>query len=194
MLDAPPFRRVTFVAVLGLLLTQATLARAFTIIITEAKTPLVPNSVLELAKRLGYYKREGVDVKFVRVRGTPMALAAMIAGQGDMANVSLGSLLALSARSHGRFRAVSSPNKNLSFMIVGRKSIASIDGLRGKKFGVGQIGSLDYTLSWQVLRNRGFDPKELEVLSIGHPHAVAGAPRRQNRRHYSLLRQLGDAS
>ncbi|HEU5018653.1 MAG TPA: ABC transporter substrate-binding protein [Pseudolabrys sp.] len=146
-------------------------ASAFTIVVTEPQTPLVPNSVIELAARMGYFKREGVNVDFMHVSGTPTAIAALLSGHGDMANVSLQSLLKLSARGETGIRAVASPNKSLSFMIVGRDSIASLSDLRGKIFGIGQPGTLDNTLTWQVLRHGGLDPKELRVVSVGHPHS-----------------------
>jgi len=171
MFASQRFLATSFAVALCITPLRSAYSRPFTVIVTEAQTPLVPNSLIELAERLGYYRREGVDVKFVRVRGTPLALSALIAGQGDMANVSLQSLLALSARGKTRFRAVSSPSKTFSFMIVGRDSIDSPAALRGKKFGIGQVGSLDYSLSWQVMRSYGVDPKGLHVLTIGHPQA-----------------------
>jgi NitT/TauT family transport system substrate-binding protein len=146
-------------------------ANAFTIVVTEPRTPLVPNSVLELAARMGYFKQEGVDVEFMHVSGTPTAIAALLSGQGDMANVSLQGLLKFSARGETGFRAVGSPDKSLSFMIVGRDSIGSLNDLRGRIFGIGQPGTLDNTLTWQVLRRGGVNPKELRVVSVGHPHS-----------------------
>ncbi len=52
-------------------------ADPFQIIITEPETPLAPNSVIDLADRMGYYKKAGVDVQLIRVRATPSAVAAL---------------------------------------------------------------------------------------------------------------------
>lgn len=144
-------------------------AIAFTIVVTEPGTPLVPNSVIELAQRLGYFQREGVDVNFLRVAGTPTAMAALSAGQGDMANVSLESLLKITARGDTRFRAVASPAKSFSYVIAAREAIATVPQLRGKLFGIGQRGTLDDTLSRTVLRHKGIDPDDLRIVSVGHP-------------------------
>jgi NitT/TauT family transport system substrate-binding protein len=161
--------------VLGFAVAAAIPAQAFTIIVTESQTPLVPNSVLELADQLGYFKREGVEVDFKRVNGTPLAVAALLAGQGDMANVSLEALLKLAARGKADLRAVSSPNKSLSYVIVARKPIASLEQLPGKIFGIGQMGALDNTLTWQVLRQHGLDPDSLRVVSVGRPQSRLAA-------------------
>jgi NitT/TauT family transport system substrate-binding protein len=144
-------------------------AFAFTIVLTEPSTPLAPTSVIELAQRLGYFAREGVDVQFERVNGTPTAIAALSAGQGDMAEISVESLLKLSARGDTRFRAISSPAKSLSYVIAAREDIAALPDLRGKEFGIGQTGTLDDTLTRTVLRELGLDPGDLNIVSVGQP-------------------------
>jgi NitT/TauT family transport system substrate-binding protein len=155
------------IALLALLLP----VRAFglTIIVTEPDVPLVPNSVLELAQSLGYFAREGVNVEFNRVGGTPMAIAALSSGEGDMANVSLDALLKLRARGEARFRAVSSPSKSMSYVIVAREDVGSLTQLRGKTFGIGQSGTLDDTLTRSVLARNGLEQKDLSFVSIGQP-------------------------
>jgi NitT/TauT family transport system substrate-binding protein len=144
-------------------------ALAFTIVLTEPTTPLTPTSVIELAQQLGYFTREGVDVQFERVNGTPLAIAALSAGQGDMAEVSVESLLKLTARGDPRFRAISSPARSLSYVIVARDGIDTLQGLRNRQFGIGQAGTLDDTLTRTVLRNLGLDPGDLNIVSIGQP-------------------------
>jgi NitT/TauT family transport system substrate-binding protein len=163
------------VTALGLAPAKADPPDDITIIVTESETPLVPNSALELADSLGYFRREGVRVHFMRVAGTPLAIAALAAGEGDMANVSLEALLKLAARGDTGFRAVSSPNKSLSYVIIARKPISSVAQLRGKLFGIGQIGTLDNTLSWHVLRASGLDPQALKVVSVGQPQSRLAA-------------------
>ena len=68
-------------------------AAPFRLIVTDLEPPLVPNSVMDLAAELGYFAREGVDVELVRVQQTPSALAALEAGEGEMANVSVDAVL-----------------------------------------------------------------------------------------------------
>jgi NitT/TauT family transport system substrate-binding protein len=160
-------RRIAAVLLLALLLPVR--AFAFTIIVTDPDTPLVPNSVLELARSLGYFAREGVDVQFNRVNGTPMAVAALASGQGEMANISLESLLKLTARGETHFRAVSSPSKSMFYVIAAQEEIGSLAQLRGKTFGIGQSGTLDDTLTRAVLRTQGIEASDLNLVSVGQP-------------------------
>lgn len=144
-------------------------AAPFQIIITEPETPLVPNSVIDLAEKMGYYKKAGVDVELVRVRATPSAVAALRSGQGDMANVALDTALQLIARDQMKLRGVVSPDRALPFVIVGKKGLTSVKQLEGKIFGVGQIGSVDYVQSRNVLGNLGVDVDKVRYLAVGQP-------------------------
>lgn len=149
-------------------------AQPFRIIISETETPLVPNSVMELALQQGYFDREGVKVEFVRVQQTPMVMAALRSGEGEMANVALESLLLAVAQGAQDLRGVMSPNKSLPFMIAGRGVDKAAD-LNGKRFGIGRIGSVDHLLSMRVLQASGVDTDSLELLALGQPQSRAQA-------------------
>ncbi|RDE09922.1 ABC transporter substrate-binding protein [Pelagibacterium lacus] len=147
----------------------------FRLIVTHLEVPLVPNSVLDLAHVLGYYEREGVNVELVRVQQTPMAIAALQAGEGEMANIGVDALLQLTARGTDDLRAVASPNKSLPFLIAAKDSIATAADLGGHSFGVGRVGSLDHTLSVKVLESQGVDTDQIELVSLGQPNVRAQA-------------------
>ncbi len=147
----------------------------FRLIVTHLEPPLVPNSVMDLAVELGYFDREGVTVELVRVQQTPSALAALQSGEGDMANVGVDALLQAIAAGATDFRAVTSPNTSLPFLIAARQEIATLDFLRGASFGVGRIGSLDHSLSSRVLTSLGHDIDEAEIVTLGQPNVRAQA-------------------
>lgn len=148
-------------------------AAPFRLITTDLTPQLVPNSVMDLAVELGYFAREGVDVELVRVQQTPSAIAALRAGEGEMANVSVDAALQLVARDQMRLKAVVSPNKTLPFLIAARTGIEDPRGLEGKSFGVGRIGSLDYDLSRKVLASKGVDLDKIDFVAIGQPNVRA---------------------
>lgn len=156
-------------------LAGAAWAEPFRLIITDLETPLVPNSVMDLAEKLGYFEAEGVDVELVRVQQTPSALAALQAGEGEMANIGTDALLLLVLGGSDDLRAVTSPNKSLPFLIAARDTIASPSDLAGKSFGVGRVGSLDHSLSTKVLAAQGVDVEGLEIVSLGQPQVRSQA-------------------
>ncbi len=149
-------------------------AEPFRLIVSDAETPLVPNSVMELAKQEGYFDRAGVDVEFVRVEQSPMVMAALRAGEGEMANVSLEALLQAVGSGATDLRGVMSPNKALPYLIAG-KGVADLGALSGKRFGIGRVGSVDHLLSMRVLEAAGVDVASLELVALGQPQARAQA-------------------
>lgn len=161
----------------AVILTMAGAAQAgsLRVIVTHVAPPLVPNSVMDLAQTLGVYEREGVDVEIVRVQQTPSAIAALRSGGGDMANISVSATLQLVARDQMKLKAVVSPNKAIPFMIAAKNGISSPKALEGRTFGVGRIGSLDYSLSRLVLSSMGVDFTKLKMVAIGQPRVRAQA-------------------
>jgi NitT/TauT family transport system substrate-binding protein len=165
------FKAFAWVCIVFVALAAAAPARAdsFKLIVTETQTPLVPNSVSDLAIRLGYYKRAGVDVELVRVQQTPSAVAALRTGEGDMANIAIDTALQLVGRDQMKLKGVISPDKALPFLIAAKKTITTPADLEGKVFGVARIGSADYTVSRAALAKLGVPIDRLQYLSIGQP-------------------------
>lgn len=166
---------VVTTAIAAILLALPAMADPFRLIVTDLETPLVPNSVMDLALQGGYFERAGVEVELVRVQQTPLAVAALQAGEGEMANIAVDALIQLVARDGGDFRAVVSPNKSLPFLIAAQGRIATPADLAGKSFGVGRIGSLDHSLSMKVLAAAGVDVAGLEIVTLGQPAVRAQA-------------------
>jgi NitT/TauT family transport system substrate-binding protein len=149
--------------------------RPFRLIVTHLEPPLVPNSVMDLAVTLGYFEREGVDVELVRVQQTPSALAALRAGDGEMANIGVDAMLLAMAAGATDLRAVTSPNKSLPFLIVARDPIQDVKALQGASFGIGRIGSLDHSLSQLVIARLGGNLEASQVVTLGQPNIRAQA-------------------
>jgi NitT/TauT family transport system substrate-binding protein len=166
---------VLLTVVISIFLTNSARAEPFRIILTHLEPPLVPNSVLDLADQLGYFEREGVDVELVRVQQTPSALASILAGEGEMANVSVDGLLNLVVQGTDSLLAVSSPNKSLPFIIASTDELQNISDIAGRSFGIGRVGSLDHSLSTRVLNNYGIDDESLNFIALGQPSVRAQA-------------------
>jgi NitT/TauT family transport system substrate-binding protein len=167
-------RLISSCAVAALLALPAA-AEPFRLIVTDMEMPLVPNSVMELAEQEGYFDRAGVEVEFVRVQQTPLAMAALRSGEGEMANVALESLLRATAEGATDLRAVMSPNRALPYLVAARSDVAAPADLAGKRFGIGRIGSVDHLLSMKVLEEAGVDPATLQLVALGQPQARATA-------------------
>jgi NitT/TauT family transport system substrate-binding protein len=141
----------------------------------SSPAPALPNSVLWLAKDLGFYQREGLDVELNEFKGTPLVIAAMISGEIDVGNVSTSDVIRLVASKGQAMRAIHSPDARLYFQIAGRDEIKSVTGLPGKTFAVSRIGSVDHSLSMIALKSLGINPASLTYVAMGVPTTRAQA-------------------
>lgn len=143
--------------------------------LATSPAPALPNSVLWLAKDLGFYKREGLDVELIELRGTPSVIKAMRTGDVDVGNVSTSKVVGLVARKTLGLRAIHSPDSKLYFLIASQKGLNSAAELKGKTFGIGRVGSLDHSMSMNVLTALGVNPDDLKLVAVGKPSVRAKA-------------------
>ncbi len=141
----------------------------------SSPAPPLPNSVLWLAKDLGFYQRESLDIELIEFQGTPLALAAMISGDIDVGNVATSEVIRLTATKGAPMRALHSPDARLYFLIAARDEIRSVQALQGKTFAVARLGSVDHTQSMLTLKALGVNPASLTVLAMGVPTTRAQA-------------------
>jgi NitT/TauT family transport system substrate-binding protein len=137
--------------------------------------PPLPNSVLWLAKDLGYYDQEGLDVTLQYLDGTPTIIASMISGDVDVGNIGTDQAVKLVAQKSLDMRAIESSDVRQYFLIAARDSIATAADLKGKSYGVANVGSLDDRMSRLVLSARGVDPNQMTFVNIGAPDVRAQA-------------------
>jgi len=152
---------------------QATTTERLRLVVTHTAPPLVPNSVMDLADTLGFYRREGLAVDLVRVQGTPLAIVALKTGYADLANISLESTLQLAAQRVMKVKAVLSPDKAIRYLIASHSDIPSIRALQGLTLGIGSIGSLDHSMTRLVLASHGVDIEKVKMVALGEPHVRA---------------------
>lgn len=164
-----------FACALALFAALPATAEPFRLIVTSAEPALVPNSILHLAESEGFYDRAGVDVELVPVQQTPSAVAALRAGEGDMANISTEALLQVVARDQMDLRAVTSPDRAIPFLIAAQEEVGSLPDLAGASFGINRPGSLDHSLSAKVLAAHEVAPDAVELVALGRPAVRAQA-------------------
>jgi NitT/TauT family transport system substrate-binding protein len=143
--------------------------------LASSPAPALPNSVMWLARDLGFYKREGLEVELIEFNGTPVAIASMMAGEIDVANIGTADLIRLVATKRQAMRAIHSPDARLYFLIAAREDIASVKALENKQFGVARIGSVDYSMSTIALKALGANPAKISMIAIGSPSTRAQA-------------------
>jgi len=137
--------------------------------------PALPESTLWLARDLGFYQKEGLDVEIVETNATPSVITAMRTGDVDVGSINYQDVIQLTATKDLEMRAINSSNGRNFFMIVGKSSIASVKELSGKSFAVSRVGGQDHALSTKVMAANGLNPDSVSYVSIGVPNIRAQA-------------------
>jgi NitT/TauT family transport system substrate-binding protein len=143
--------------------------------VASSPAPALPNSVLWLAKDLGFYEKEGLDVDVVEVQGTPAVITALRAGDLDVGNIATEEAIRLTASKTLELRAIHSPDSRQYFLIAARDSVSKPADLAGKSYAVSRVGSLDHVLSTRVLEAEGVKADSLNLVAIGAPAVRAQA-------------------
>jgi NitT/TauT family transport system substrate-binding protein len=137
--------------------------------------PALPESTLWLARDLGFYQNEGLDVEIIEATATPSVIAAMRSGDVDVGSINSEDVIRLSASKDLEMRMINSSNGRNFFMIVGKDSIGSLKEVNGKSFAIARAGSQDHALSTKVMAAKGVAPESVNYVAIGAPNVRAQA-------------------
>ena len=76
--------------------------------------PTLPDSTPWLARDLGVYQQEGLDVEITEVQATPSVIAAIRSGEVDVGNIQLARTHAWTTLKHARYTEASTGARSLS--------------------------------------------------------------------------------
>ena len=137
--------------------------------------PALPESALWLARDLGFFQKEGLDVQLTEVDATPSVITAMRTGDVDVGDINFEDVIRLTASGDLPMRAINSASGRNFFMIVGKSSIGSVAELAGKSFAIARVGSQDHALSSKVLVAKGVPAPSVNYVAVGAPNVRAQA-------------------
>ena len=141
-------------------------------VVRVGEGPFITGGGFYVAEARGYFKKMGLDIQVKKFNDGALAVPAIIAGELDItlmtANASLFNSVAKGAplvivldRGHNRpgygYLAV---NVTLELYDQGVKSAADFGKLKGKKIGVGAVGSINQYNTARALQKAGLDPRK----------------------------------
>lgn len=131
--------------------------------------PVVSMAPMWIAKEAGFFKKEGLEVKVVFIPSGPTGTAATLAGQVDVGII--GGFAPIRAILGGaKDLVIIGQSKNaIVGAIVGKKDIASVQELKGKRLGIDRIGSNPDMFSQAALSHFQIDPlRDLQYIQLGN--------------------------
>lgn len=131
----------------------------------------INNYVLEMGKREGIFRRNGLDLEVVYVNSGSLLSQALIAGTFDVA-FSQGSEAMLARLRGADVRIVAVVANRFNHVYLAAPGIHSFKQLKGKKVAVSRFGSGSHFQTKLALKEGGLDPeKDVTVLQIGNSGA-----------------------
>ena len=143
--------------------------------------PVVSMAPMWIAKEAGFFKKQGLDVKLVFIASGPIGTTAVLAGEVDLGIIGgFAPIRAIAGGARGLVIIGQSKNAMVG-SIMGRKEIAGVQDLRGKRLGIDRIGSNPDMYTIAALSRFQMDPlRDLQYIQLGNtgqgiPALKAGA-------------------
>jgi NitT/TauT family transport system substrate-binding protein len=134
------------------------------------------SAVLWIAQGQGIFAKHGLEVETIYLRNSNLQMAAL--ATGDVQIASSGGAPVLSAVSGGQdLKIVASPSNRLAYDVVARPEIKEAKDLRGKRFGVTNIGGTTWMAAILALEHLGLDATrdQVRINAIGNQTILAQA-------------------
>lgn len=134
--------------------------------------PVASLGIIEVMRKSGLFKKNGLDVDLVYIQGSPVLTTAMVSGQVPMAFLGGAALIASAVGGADTVYLACGIN-TLYWRFFTTTDIKTVADLKGKKLGVTTIGSQEDSVIRHILRERGLVPdRDFAVVAVG------GAPTR----------------
>src|SRR5882724_9613214 len=123
---------------------------------------------LYIAQEQGIFAKYGLDAKIVLFRGAPTLVASLVSGEMEVGYT--GGTSVVGAAGQGNYlRILSSISSTLTHSMMAHPSLKRVEELRGKRFGIQNMGSSTWMHTMLALEHVGLEPKRdnINILSIG---------------------------
>jgi NitT/TauT family transport system substrate-binding protein len=162
--------RVTLIGVIAVLLSGSirNSAAQSTTITAFYTAPVVSMAPMWIAKEAGFFKKQGLDVKLVFIASGPLGTTSILSGDVDVGVI--GGFAPIRAISGGAKNLViiGQTKNRMTGAIVGKKEIADVRELRGKRLGIDRVGSNPDMFTQAALARFNMDPlKDLNYIQLG---------------------------
>ncbi|MBI4522195.1 MAG: ABC transporter substrate-binding protein [Deltaproteobacteria bacterium] len=153
-----------------LFLVAGAISRSRAATLSNFATSITSESVagIWVAKDRGFFRKHGLDVRFVQMPSSSVSVAALLAGEIDMEVIGPGHLL--NAASGGAdIVGIANLVHKLDYRFVSRPEIKTAEDLRGKNVAVSGTGAVSHMVALLALQKLGIDPKQARIAFLNIP-------------------------
>lgn len=124
----------------------------------------------EVARQRGFFEAEGLDVELVYMRGGTQAINALLSESVDFVGTPIDLVVQTVAKGQEAVMLASTSQLPFFALVVGPQqasAITGVQGLAGKRIGVGNLGTTDHLMAQYLLVQNGVDPESVEFVALG---------------------------
>jgi NitT/TauT family transport system substrate-binding protein len=134
------------------------------------------STVLWIAQEKGLFAKHGIDMEVVYLRSSPLQMAALATGEVQFA-ASGGSPLLFAVSGGQDLKIIAGQGNWLPYHLVVRPEIKEAKDLRGKRFGVTNIGGTTWMAAYLTLEHLGLDATRdrISINGLGNQTILAQA-------------------
>ena len=117
-----------------------------------------------VAKEQGLFKKYGLEVEPIFLRGGQLATLALAAGDPPIVNI--GTVVQANLTGYNLV-LVAAVENNYDQIVFARPGITKLEQLKGKQFGISGFGAATHYATIILMKHLKFDPKDLTLLPTG---------------------------
>lgn len=120
------------------------------------------------AKQQNLFHKYGLDTQLILMPRSPLSIAALTAGEIDMAITGAGHLLN-AATSGAEVVGVANLTQKLDYTLNARPEITKAEDLKGKRIAISGPGATSHIVCLLALQNLGIDPNQAKINMLTIP-------------------------
>ena len=121
-----------------------------------------------VARERGLFRKHGLDVQFILMPRSPLAVAALVAGEIDVAVIGPGHLLNAGIGGADLI-GIANFSQKLDYRLNARADLKRPEDLKGKKIAISGPASTSHIVTLLALQTLGLDPNQARVSFITIP-------------------------
>jgi NitT/TauT family transport system substrate-binding protein len=139
--------------------------------------PVTPPNVVHLppyiAKDMGFFGENNIDVELVTFEGGTQTLRGSVAGGLDITGTSSDPAIIAAARGAGT-KVLGTYSHKLSQSMLVQGDIKTCKDLKDRKIGIQEVGAFNEVMSRAVMATCGLTPKDVQYVPVSTKGRVAG--------------------
>jgi NitT/TauT family transport system substrate-binding protein len=129
--------------------------------------PVASLGIIEVMRKGGLFKKNGLDVDLVYIQGSPILTVAMVSGQVPLSFIGGGAIVASAVGGADTVYLACGIN-TLYWRMFSTPDVKTVADLKGKKIGLTTMGSQEDAVTRYLLKEHGLVPdRDVAIVAVG---------------------------